>query len=133
MGQAFYQGDLENELLRPVNGKYWFFSDSIANPCKDKIEEICADSVYLHPSGDYTQMTAKSEVLILSQHCCSDMTVIFRTWEVVGNRRNMEVDIPTLHVQIEGEWVLIVVASLSKLARKNYNPTLAFFAMQQRS
>lgn len=61
------------------------------------------------------------------------MTDIFRTWEVVGNRRNMEVDIPTLHVQIEGEWVLIVVASLSKLARKNYNPTLAFFAMQQRS
>ena len=30
--------------------------------------------LYLHPSGDYTQMTAKGEVLILSQHCCSDMT-----------------------------------------------------------
>ena len=33
---------------------YRFFPDSDANTCMNKIEEIRADSVYLHPSGECT-------------------------------------------------------------------------------
>lgn len=107
-GASILPGRPTEWTSRPANGNYWFFSDSDANPLLASLWWLYTDDCKRWGVDIITTLLFRYDILL----------VIFRVWEVVGNRRNMEADIPTRLVQSEGEWVFIVVASLSKLANK---------------
>ena len=63
VGEAFYNGELENELRRIGRIDYLFKRDSDRERCMEVVEEVCCASLY-HIRMLIVQMIARREVSI---------------------------------------------------------------------
>ena len=54
VGEAFYNGKLENELRRIGRIDYLFKRDSDRERCMEVVEEVCSASLYPHQDADCT-------------------------------------------------------------------------------
>ena len=60
VAKAFYVGELESELRRIGKIDYRFPLDSDLEKCMEKVESVCRESLYPHPTHMCTEECKKS-------------------------------------------------------------------------
>ena len=68
VGEAFYNGELENELRRINRTDYRFFLNSDRENCMEMVEKNCRDNIYTHTIPPTALKSTKSEVGVSALH-----------------------------------------------------------------
>ncbi len=103
--QAFYNGELELELRRLGKVNYPFKADGDREKCFEMIEMIRRESIYDHPESECSPQCKKRGTCshsIVSVYISCKISICFRLWQTLGDRRCMEASFSTLHVSSGG-------------------------------